>query len=219
MRGRTTGATSDHTSTIAALHRDNFEAIRAVALDATVRDPNDGRVPLIARGHPWRPFNNFELAAQVLAFGTQGPVTREVAEELATGRRGKRYTPVSDYLHDTLRPKFQVELPDDEDFSELFDRVEVLLALLATDLSSQRKREETAIYVDGPFYGRFTWRDRHRRSDAQALSMLTRQLEDQQERWPPLRAGLFGGALERARAAVEEFTTWTTEVKRRHIFM
>jgi hypothetical protein len=199
---------------LAALHQDNYRALRAVALDATVRDATDGRVPFIGRAHPWRPFSHFELVPQVLALRAGGKeVDRQVADDLLAGRQGKRYTPVSDYLHDTLRAKFQTEIVDDSEYSDLFDRVEVFLALLSIDLNSQRQDQH--IYLDGPYIGRFTWRDPYRGEREAPEAILSRQLRDHKERWLPLRAGLFGGSAERAAAALKSFTREADEARRR----
>ena len=190
---------------LAALHQDNYCALRAVTLDATVRDTTDGRVPFIGRAHPWRPFSHLELVPQILALRAGGQeVNRQVADDLLAGRQGKRYTPVSDYLYDALRAKFQTEVPDDSDYSDLFDRVEVFLALLAIDVNSQRQDEH--VYLDGPYFGRFTWSSRYRRAGETPEAPLSRQLREQNERWLPLRAGLFGGSVERAAAALESFS-------------
>lgn len=199
---------------LASLYRDNYAALRAVAVDTTVRDLRDGRVPLLGRAHPWRPFQRFELVPQVLALRATGEVvTRDLAEELRTKRRGNRYTPVSDYLHDVLRSKFGTELPEQSDYSALFDRMEILLALLAID--QRRERQAGSVYLDGPYFGRFTWRDQFAEPEERLEVRMFRDLGDQQDKWAPLEAGLFGGSVARATAAFETFIESAQEARSR----
>jgi hypothetical protein len=63
---------------------------------------------------------------------------------------------MSDFLHDSLREMFRDSLPDDQEYSDSFDRLEIFLSLLALDVRSQRQSE--FIYINGPVFGRFTWR-------------------------------------------------------------
>lgn len=202
-----------YTAALAASHNSNFGALKATVLDASVRDRDDGRIPVLARSHPWRPFNNFELVAQVLALRAGGEdVTRDVAEDLRTKRRGNRYTPVSDYLHDVLRKKFATIVPDDLDYDDLFDQVEILLGALAVDLRLQLKEDPR--YFDRPYFGRFTWRNRYARSDEDYIERrIQRELREQRDMWPPISGGLFGGSIERATAAFEQFVLGAAEAR------
>jgi TIR domain len=200
---------------LASLHQGNYRTLKAIAIDATVRDPSDGRIPLIARGNPWRPFRHLELVPQVLALRADGQeATRAVVEDLHSGRRGKRYTPVSDYLHGTLRERFRVEVPDDDDYSELFDLVETFLALLAIDIRSQQAEGDRR-YLDGPYYGRTRWRGRYYRGQEGPEVELLRQVTSEGPDWPPIKAGLFGGSLERATSAIESFSREANEARSR----
>jgi hypothetical protein len=204
----------EYTGAIAALHQRNYGALKSIVIDAEVRDLQDGKLPLVGRGNPWRPFSRFELLAQLLALRASGEeVTRELAERLHSGQRGKRYTPVSDYLHDTLRPKFRGEVPNDDDYADLFDVAEVFLALLAIDANSQRSNDR--VYLDRPNFGRITWRDRYSRPEERLEARLLRELERDGSKWPPLEAGLFGGSRERATAALESFISEADEARTR----
>lgn len=203
-----------YAGTVAALIRGNYGAIKAIAIDATVRDRDDGRLSLISRGHAWRPFSRFELVPQILAFREGGEdVSREVAESLRAKTKGNRYTPVSDYLHDVLRPKFTREVPDDDDYSDLFDRAEVLLGALAVDAEMNKASDRT--YVDGPHFGRFTWRNRYVGEGDRIESRLLAELRSEETAWAPVAAGLFGGSVDRARAALESFVDQAAEARNR----
>jgi TIR domain len=200
---------------LAALHQSNYRALKAVTIDATVRDVSDGRIPLIGRASPWRPFAHLELVPQVLALRTSGvEVSRQVVEDLRTGRKGNRYTPVSDYLHDTLRERFRSDVPSDADYSDLFDRLEVMLALLAIDLQRQQPAD-SRVYLDGPHYGRHTWRTRYVRMPDAPESILARELTAMGDRWPPLEGALFGGDKERAASAISIFAEGAKDARSR----
>lgn len=186
---------------IAALAENNYGALRALAIDARVRD-REGVAPALARAHPWRPFSDFELGAQVLAFQAAGEdVTAEMAELIRERRIGNRYTPVSDFLHDTLRPKLADLLPNDDEYTEIFDRFEILMGLMTVDLRNQ----DMPAWVPPPNYGSFTWRNRYYSPENQPDRRMLQELLTQQDQWPPLRAGLFGGSIARANAAFDLF--------------
>ena len=202
----------EYVGTLGALVQQNYGAVKAILIDATVRDRDDGRLPLISRGHPWRPFSHFDLVPQMLALRASGEeVGREVADQLRQGRKGKRHTPVSDYLHDTLRPKFQVDIPDDEDYSDLFDRAEILMALLAIDSENQRSAER--VDFDRPSMGRFTWRNRFGRPEDRIEARMHAELVSSGDSWKPLEAGLFGGSPDRATAAFESLLAQAGEAR------
>lgn len=136
---------------------------------------------------------------------------------LESGRRGKRYTPVSDHLHDRLRERFRRHIPDDEDYSSAFDRLEVILGLLNVDLHLQAKPKDgaawTGPYFSGGFTGRFTWRERHADSHQRRERRMYAELEREGVQWEPLSAGLFGEDPERADAAFREYLDLADETR------
>lgn len=202
-----------YSGALAANAARNYAALRAITIEPTVRDFHDGKIPLIARSHPWRPFQQFELVPQILALEAAGEeVTAETAEELRTRRRGRRYTPVSDFLHDILRARFRTVVPDDEDYAELFDRTELLLDLIGLDLADQMSGEP--IYVDGPRLGRSTWRHRYD-NDSSSGHRILREVQAAGDDWEPLRAGLFGHSSARALAAIERLEPQFAEARSR----
>jgi len=203
-----------YTAGLAALTRSNYSLLHAIALDARVRELN-GSVPVVVKAQPWTPFDNFDLPAQMLALEASGEeVDKSVVAALANGQRGKRYTPASDHLHDRLRDRLRLVVPDDEDYSELFDRLELLLALLVVDLQNQQPDGQFAApYIGGPFVGRFSWRDRHAEAPQRIEQRLMREMEAAGEGWAPLSGGLFGRSTERAKAAFEVFLPHAEKVR------
>lgn len=194
---------------LAAVTRQNYGFIRATALDAQVRDLQY-QFPVVAKAHPWQPFGNWALPAHVIALQASGEtVDDQVLADLESGRRGKRYTPVSDHLHDRLRERFRRHIPDDEDYSSAFDRLEVLLGLLNVDLHLQAKPSDSAPwtgpYFSGGFTGRFMWRERHADTDQRIERRMYAELERHSAQWEPVVAGLFGADPQRAGAAFREY--------------
>jgi len=68
-------------------------------------------------------------------------------------------------------------------------------------------------WLHAHWFGRSTWRA-HRRGNP--VGDLQYQLETEGESWRPLRAGLFGGEVKRAKAAVEKYAETFAEVSQNH---
>jgi hypothetical protein len=188
---------------LAALHRENFGALRAVTSDPTYRVAN-GIKPLVDMIHPWLVFEDNEIAANVLAIQAEGKaVSDSEIEGLLKGQKGKRYTPVSDYLHSHLRSHFAELIVDDAEYTDAFDCFEIMIGLVAAD--AYRQAEAAGQRLLGPWFGSFTWRDRFSNpSTEQKLRVL---IEAQAQDWPPLKFGMFGGSSKRASDAAELFVS------------
>lgn len=188
-----------YATAISAVHRQNYGPLRAVTADVAFRSLTQS-VPLIADMHPYKAFDQGDIASNVLAMEAEGEeVGNDLIITLRSGRTGKRYTPVSDLLHGRLRPYFADLIPDDHDYGATFDRVEVLLGALARDQELVPPEDS---YVRGAWFGRFTWHHKGR------ISLQARTLAEATvagAAWPPVQAGLFGGASARAEAALESF--------------
>lgn len=89
-------------------------------------------------------------------------------------------------------------LPAEDRFQRCFDLFEYFFGLVHTDLAIQH-----GWHAWGPggllTYGRFGGAARH------IIDAITSELEASQEQWSPLRAGMFGGSLERLREAKAQF--------------
>jgi hypothetical protein len=202
-----------YTAGLAAVYGQNYGALRAVAIDTKVRTDYGVDMPLLARSHIIRPFENNELLANMLAIQTSQPRDQPqdfdtLYDGLSTRRIGGKYTPVSNYLHDRLREVFSFLILDPDDYTETFDKLEVLLSALAIDL-----KKTTDIYTDGPWFGSFTWRRRYSTSTVEGG--MQAELLDQGTNWPPLQAGLFGSSIERATQAFNDLIEGAVD-RRRH---
>lgn len=198
-----------YASALGAISRDQYGALRAVTSDAQVK--RDGfPSPAIVYCNTYQ-VCPVEAAGSVLALSDEGPVSDETIQALLT-RGGNRYTPISDHLHERLRPLFKRTWPDDDEYSEAFDRVEILLGLIAADARLQAR--EGGAYVAGPSYGRFTWKSRYlAHADLAPEKQIQAEFETRGPAWTPLRAGLFGGDRDRARAAFELFVPRAGQVR------
>lgn len=181
---------------LAAVDRDNFGALRAVTSDVEFRSINR-RVPLLGALHPDRVLYD-EFGAQGLALEVEtgkAPADDDL-EALRTRRRGRKFTPASNVLHAWLREPLRATIPDDVRYTEAFDRLEMVLTLIATDVKTQ-----TAEYTDGPAFGVFTWR--HQYDPTLPEQRLKAEFDAAGGAWPPLVGGLLGGSAERAAAAFD----------------
>lgn len=186
-----------YAAALGALSRENYVSLRAVTTDAQVR-ADDGKHPAIAWANPGDACP-VEVAGTVLALSDEKEVEDEVIQSLLQ-RGGNRYTPISDHLFARLRPMLKRAVPSDEDYDELFDKMEVLLALITCDAYLQARADNR--YIHGPSLGRFTWKHRYfgERAPERVMQAEFREHGDQ---WAPLLAGLMGRSLERTTAAFD----------------
>ncbi|MFD2078721.1 hypothetical protein SAMN05421678_113215 [Actinopolymorpha cephalotaxi] len=188
-----------YAAALGAMARKNYTSLKAVTVDPTVRYNRD-RNSVISYMAPHY-VESFKIAANLLAVTTNGAKVEDSAVADWFQRGGMRHTPISDHLHDLLAPLLKDLVPDQEDYSDLFDETEVLLGALAVDAYLQAQKESR--YVGRQWYGRFTWRYRH--SDRPLHHRIQAEFEAQGSNWPPLKAGLFDGSAERAAAALDEY--------------
>lgn len=183
---------------LGAVARDNYSALRAITSHAKFRDQGKN-VPLIGQCHIWMPFSSAEVMATVVARHSAGALNLDAdLDPLLQGRIGKRKTPVSDDLHVRLRASARVLISDDDEYDDVFDRVEVLLGLIAEDNYGWLKKQDT--YAHGGWIGRYRWRGSYRTN---AFGLIREELMQAGRSWAPLASGLFGGSADRAVAAFE----------------
>jgi hypothetical protein len=200
---------------IAAVSRGNWPALRTVAIDAKTKGLSE-KIPLVGY-----------VSAQLILDGVPevGTVLRhvEAADEPApqvvqryVERLGPKFhTPISDHLHDLLRPLFARDVTDDHEFTELFDRTEVMLDLLILDLREQNRTSDRPSRELGWLgFGAYTWRD----SFTLPVNLFREDFAAAPDRWEPLQAGLFGGQPDRASRAWDSLTELTEQVARQRRF-
>jgi len=109
----------------------------------------------------------------------------------------KNYAPLSEYLFKILQPKLDEVLFLGKNYETAFDTFEVFFALAVADMRLVRNQGAW-----GPF-GRFAWKHRHR--GGSPLSKLVAEARTMKEAWGPLRAGMFGGSVERFEKVAMEY--------------
>lgn len=104
----------------------------------------------------------------------------------------KNYVPMSEYLFKVIQPRLEDLLFLGKSYEDLFDRFEIMQAMVYADLLSRETQR-----VRGP-YGRFVWKH-HGRGLRSPFDALVNEGKQQSSSWPPLDYGLFGGSIERFR--------------------
>jgi hypothetical protein len=103
----------------------------------------------------------------------------------------RHYVPHSEYLFKMLQPEIDDLLFLGRSYEALFDRFEILLALICADLLEQKRGQVWGLP------GRFAWKYQGRSPDSSPFIELAREAERQQDDWPPIRAGFFGASYQR----------------------
>ncbi|WP_167550870.1 toll/interleukin-1 receptor domain-containing protein [Cryobacterium arcticum] len=202
-----------YVSSIASTSRDNYVPILGLVVTPTIRDQYNSResIPLVQYTNVRSVAQDVEPIASALAMADDGTeVLPALIEGLVSKAVGGRLTPISDHLHTLLRDLFRDELPDQRDYSDVFDRAEVLLDALVADAAAQHDRATG--WAGG--YGRYTWRHRH--VDMPVEAQMLADVISQGEAWRPILDGLFGGSVERATAALESVKTTAARVRSQH---
>ena len=182
----------------------NWENLRVLVVEPTVRDQHlEGNLSLVEVAGPYKIFDGDETTANVASRTARADAdVAQIVTGIARGEIARRHSPAAEWLHDTIRPLFDEQLPDAERYDTVYDRAEVLLGSLAQDLANIRARPD----FDGKrrprayWFGRATWRAERTRQDP-AQDLVAEALS-QAQAWPLLAAGLFGGDQERAEAAL-----------------
>lgn len=199
------GMTAIVTATLATVAARKWDNLRTLVVEPTVRDRYaNTALPLVEATAPYKPFGDSEWVACTLARAAiHGEDYAEALANFTQNRVGKYYSPASEWLHSVLRPVFAEQIPDNDTYDTEFDRMEVMLSVLAQDQANVRATPD----FDGKlrprsyWFGRATWRASHGRGNA--AQDVASEFASQGARWGPLQAGLFGGDEDRARRALE----------------
>jgi uncharacterized caspase-like protein len=97
----------------------------------------------------------------------------------------RHYTPRSEHLFKLLQPELDDLLFMGSDYHVIYDRFEIFMCL---EYMQKADRDWAPV-------GRFGWKARS--GDSHPFQEVLREAEQEQERWPPLQAGLFGGTYTR----------------------
>jgi hypothetical protein len=136
---------------------------------------------------------------RIVRHGARMPLLHEIAPtsvvEHEIFRRppeqGQLYTPVNDHLARVLREPLRDLIPNDDNFTETFDRFEYLLSIAYADLSG-----EVGERVWAPV-GSYVWRQRHWRGEGALRNRIEAEAREAGDTWPFLHGPLFHGQVER----------------------
>jgi hypothetical protein len=104
----------------------------------------------------------------------------------------RKHVPLSEHLHEFLRPLLDETLLLGSDFERAFDRFEILTAV---EYAHREDRGWAPL-------GRFGWKLFER--ETSPLKRVIKEAETAKDNWPPVRAGLCGGSYERFSTAVQQ---------------
>jgi hypothetical protein len=165
---------------VAAVSSERYGTLGALLYRSTKVDDRTGkRMPLIFFVHTWI-------------------MTEFVADKLAPGIIKGAVLP--DWIRNqrTLWDPLHAYIPAKDQFHRCFNLFEYFFGLVHTDLAIQHQWQAW-----GPT-GLLPYQD-HGTAAHEVMELVGAQLEASQHEWPPLRAGMFGGSLDRLRAAKQEF--------------
>jgi hypothetical protein len=109
--------------------------------------------------------------------------------------RNRKFFPFSEYMIESAQPMLDDLLFLGERYEEMFDRFEVMLALLSKDVPNRL------------VMGRFAWKhwnDVRQGTNMYPFNVIKKEAETAGQDWPPLRAGLFGGSIERLARTIND---------------
>jgi hypothetical protein len=111
--------------------------------------------------------------------------------------------PVSEHLFSILREALRQTVPDDRRYRQCAERFEYFLGGLHADLRHSRNEQ-----VTGPM-GAFATSYVHQLDPRSYVpNKIMKELRDQKDDWPPLKAGLFGGSLAKCGTVLSQYNEY-----------
>lgn len=202
---------------LACTSSERWDNFRLLLADQTLPDPyrREEEIPLLDSTSFWEPFKNAELAANVLnRIGAAGQSVEEALDYYNSRQGGRYFSPFADWTFSAIRPIFDEQIIDDATYEREFDRAEVMLGIVDQDIETQHYAEHpnAEFLARSRWFGRSTWRVGQRLSNP--LATIQHHMQRQGDAWPPLKAGLFGNDLARARETVDRFEADFNKVAR-----
>jgi hypothetical protein len=160
---------------IVAISRGKFELLNKLFVEPTMRARSES-VPMLT-----------EL---------DYPGMNEFAKTIAEHQR--HHVPLSEHLFAVLRSPLSRFIPDAEEYEDVFDRFEFLRALVYAHTTRPMMGEKDDCWVP---VGRYCWKADERYGES-IITRFKNELTRSAEQWPPLKAGMFNGAVDRAQALI-----------------
>jgi hypothetical protein len=141
--------------------------------------------------------STYETTAVTLPIGEAAADLYDVFKRLPGHQR--QYMPRSEYLFKLLQPGLDDLLFLGRDYEQMFDRFEVFLALVYADLEY---KPSGGIWAP---VGRFGWKYKSRGRAENIYGEIVKEANMFKSEWPPLKAGLFDGSIDRFLDVSTEF--------------
>jgi hypothetical protein len=130
----------------------------------------------------------------------------------------------SERLLSFISPLLREYVPNEVVLLNTFDKFEYLISLIHADFRIRYENDTgrrlilwippgSYIYRGRSHYGQGLYLGDSRFGASNVVTLLNRELEEKGSEWGPLKAGVFGGSIERARAAVEFAKSFFVEHK------
>ncbi|MBZ0181512.1 MAG: SIR2 family protein [Melioribacteraceae bacterium] len=158
-------------ASIAALVTNKYAYLKSILVDTIIRNE-----------HPYLP-----LVSKVVTYSV---MEKEVAAKLP-GRNERNYTPFSDYLSLLFQKYFDDYIFDKNNFYNLFDKFEYILALIYADVTD---RGSWGFWAP---VGSFGWRNHIYSPNNTASKVFERELDKYKEEHPILKVGLFNNSFDK----------------------
>jgi hypothetical protein len=176
---------------LAAVSADNWSMLRALSYDRSAFI-DAHRSPMAAALNPWE-------------------VVQGIDDVQWLPGQTNQKTPLSNVLFKVLREPLRDVIPSDDRYMEVFDAFECLLGLIIQDQQNQGATHHYRASV-----GCFGWRNEFGFSENnKRLDSVITEVAAQGSEWPPLKAGLFGGSVDRFQAAALEYSKTVAVMSRR----
>ena len=165
---------------LGAVEADRLQFLKRM-FAATLREKHQTDVPAVQILPPWCLFSNGGQVLQIL----------EGME--------KRYAPLNDWIHEALRPYAERIIPDNDRYTLVFDKLEILMAL-----NYAYHKDEKGEWYRAPL-GAFGYRVANR---TRIMQEIEESLSTKREESPFVTCGIFGDTAEACKqglAALKDF--------------
>lgn len=202
---------------MAASGQGKWDNFKTLLVDTALTDRSydaSPRLSMVEAVNPYKPFDDDSISQLLVNSMVMGNDI-EAAQAAIDSKEGSVYhTAPAAWLHRILRPIFDEQFPDAEDYDTAFDSAEVILGLVDQDLLNVRHGpDHQRQWLDGSHWlGRSTWRSRRHENP---LDEFAENLSKQYSSCAPLQAGLFDGSYERAKNATEQYRKSFNEMRSR----
>lgn len=206
---RLPGSFAVMTAAIATVADRRWDNMKALLADPTISYAGlrGGPIALLESTDPYRAFRQGSAVAPILSYAASKSISiDDVLDELGDDKQMRSgYAPEFNWMLRILAPLFADQFPDGSVWENEFEKAEVFVGILAEDIYLTRPVSENAVRSRiGYWFGR-TASDMYR-MDNSPVATWAFELERDGSSWGPLKAGLFGGDLDRANRAFESYT-------------